>query len=136
MEGSGVDYPTIEIEGQQYTLKFSRGAMYLLDKQGVDFRRLGRELQMWLPRKEVPGSGQVHLSGLVDVIHACLAEQFPGVTAARFADMLLPIGLQGVDYQNRVGALAIAVIQALGKAWPPSQALPLQETAATQERPN
>jgi hypothetical protein len=129
MEGSGVDYPTIDIEGVQYTLKFSRGAMYRLDKAGVDFRALARQFEKWK-------TGFVHLSGLVDVIHACLAEQIPDISAAQLADMLLPISLQGTDYTDRVRVLAVAVSQALGKVWPPSQALPLQETAATAERPN
>ena len=35
MENTGVDYPTIELGGKMYTVKFTRGLLYQLDKQGI-----------------------------------------------------------------------------------------------------
>lgn len=37
MENTGVEFPTIELGGKTYTVKFSRGLLYQLDKQGIKF---------------------------------------------------------------------------------------------------
>ena len=37
INGTGVDYPTIELGGKTYTVKFSRGMLYRMHKQGVVF---------------------------------------------------------------------------------------------------
>ena len=34
---TGVDYPTIELGGKTYEVKFTRGLLYQLDKQGIKF---------------------------------------------------------------------------------------------------
>ncbi len=66
---TGVEYPTVELGGALYEVKFTRGVLYRLEKQGVMFN----------PQRKL-NAGQVtwHLqfSNIVDVLKECIG--FPG----------------------------------------------------------
>lgn len=120
--GSGVEYPTLVIGGVSYVVKFSRGALYRLDKAGFDLRQLGPQLQQWFPKKlddgtEIPGN--LRLSVLVDVLHSAIGDKFLG-SPEQLAEAL----------GENIAEAAIAVVQAIAKMKPSPQ--PSQETAANQ----
>jgi hypothetical protein len=128
MEGTGIEYPTIEIAGKRYTVKFSRGALYRLDKAGFDLRELGPSIQRWFPNGG--RDGNVRLSVLFDVLHSAIAEQLPtGMNAMELCELALPMDSPGEETQKRVVEIATAIIQALIKMAPPAQTR-LRETAA------
>ena len=104
--GTGVEYPTIELGGVNYTVKFSRGMLYRMGKQGVSFS------------PKFPGEGKVSMdfSQIVDLL--CLATGFPG-THEDMAELV---------YEKRNEAVA-ALMAAWGKAFPPPQTIPLREQA-------
>ena len=96
INGTGVDYPTIELGGKTYTVKFSRGMLYRMHKQGVVFApqvKAGQVLMQFAP--------------LVDVLH--LAIGFDG-THEELAELV---------YDKRNDAVS-ALMVAWGKAFPPT----------------
>ena len=105
INGTGVDYPTIELGGKTYTVKFSRGMLYRMGKLGVVFA----------PKLDA-GRITMDFAQIVDLAH--LATGFKG-THDELAELL---------YDKRNDALT-ALMAAWGKAFPPSQTIPLRETA-------
>ena len=120
--GSGVEYPTLQIDGKTYTVKFTRAAIYRLDKAGFDLRSLPTELKSWFPHKEgddeVPG--RVRFSVMIDILHAILGRELR-CTAEELAEMIDP---------TRTPEVATALILAMSKMQPPAVRQP-QATAAT-----
>ncbi len=100
---TGIDYPTIELGGKIYTVKFSRAILYRMGKAGI-------ELQ---PKPSpIPGMVQLGFSNLVDVLHA--ATGFEG-TPEQLAELV---------YEKRNEA-STAIFTAWGKAFPlPQQVAP------------
>jgi hypothetical protein len=129
--GSGIEYPTLIIEGRAYVVKFGRAAMYRLDKQGFDLRTLPTQINGWFPKldefgKEIPGS--VRYSVLIDVLHAAVGDQLR-CTTEELAEMVGP---------ERTPEVAMALIQSLSKMQPSAKPT-LQEPAAAMvsgEKPN
>lgn len=108
--GTGITYPTLELGGKTYTVKFSRGGMlYRLSKTGTNLADL---------------KGQKSFATLVDVLHAALFGQYQG-TSEELADLLLSEG--------KAMAAGEAVSEALKKAFPPTQ--PIAEAAAVEKLP-
>lgn len=137
MEGSGIVYPTVEIAGRKYTVRFSRVALYRLDRAGFDIRTLAGEIQRWLPRETTTGhrEGYVRLSVLFDVLHSAVSDQLPtGTTAEQLVEMALPHDMPPEEVPKKTAEYATAIILALGKMRPPTQSVPLQEPAAITER--
>lgn len=121
--GSGIEYPTLLIEGRPYVVKFGRAAMYRLDKQGFDLRTLPQQINAWFPRKnefgeEVPGS--VRYSVLIDVLHAAVGDQLR-CTTEELAEMVGP---------ERTPEVAMALIQSLSKMQPSARPTPQEPAAA------
>jgi|SRR5215831_4986972 len=125
MEGSGIQYPTIEIAGKTYTVKFSRAAFYRLGKAGFDLRQFA-------PLKD----GLIAFSILFDLLHAAIADQLPvKLETEELVDMALPIDMPHEAARKRLEEIGSIVREAFSKIAPPPQ-LPLRETAATlTERP-
>jgi hypothetical protein len=96
INGTGVDYPTLELGGKAYTVKFSRGILYRMGKLGVVFN----------PRV---ANNQVTMSftAVVDVMHAVIG--FEG-THEDLAELV---------YDKR-GDCVSALMVAWGKAFPPT----------------
>ncbi len=57
--GTGVQYPTIELNGRPYDVKFTRAALYRMEKAGISFRP-----QFGLGGK----TAQLPFSNIVDVL--------------------------------------------------------------------
>jgi len=96
--GTGVVYPTVELGGRIYVVKFTRGGiLYRLSKAGVDLAALGT----------------VHgFATIIDTLHAALFGQYVG-DAESLAELVL-----AEDKAEQVGE---AVSEALKKAFPPIQ---------------
>ncbi len=105
LNGTGVDYPTIELGGTKYTVKFSRGMLYRMGKQGVNFAPQFANNAVSMPFAQV-----------VDVLH--IATGFAG-THEELAELVF-------DKRNEA---VTALMSAWGKAFPPPQTLPLREQA-------
>lgn len=75
MNGSGVEYPKVELGGVTYEVKFTRGLIYRMDKAGISFtpRFLNQGKQV-----------QLSFSNLIDVLR--MAISFPG-TAEELAEL-------------------------------------------------
>lgn len=103
--GTGVEYPTIELGGQQYTVRFSRAMIYRMGKAGVSFA------------PKVDGQNiKMDFAQVVDVLH--LAIGFQG-TQDELAELV---------YDKRGEAITV-LLQAWGKAFPSPQPVKLQEPA-------
>jgi len=113
--GSPVEYPTVRIKGQDIPLKFSNGALYRLDKAGVDLQQIGADLK----------SGKVKISMIYDMLSACLVGT--GVWNQRYSGEELAEEISPKE-------AADAVIAALGKVPRPVE-VTLREPATTQARP-
>lgn len=97
---TGVEYPTIELAGVTFTLKFTRGAMlYRLSKSGTAIA-------------DMNARGTKTLSAVIDVLHAALFGQFNG-TPEELSDLVMNEG--------KMKEARTAVDIALGKVFPPSQ---------------
>jgi hypothetical protein len=103
--GTGVEYPTIELGGKVYTVKFSRKMLYRMGKQNVSFSPTFSS-----------GSVSMPFAQVVDVLH--LATEFPG-TQDDLAELVF-------DKRNEA---VTALMGAWGKAFPPAQTIPLREPA-------
>ena len=121
--GSGVEYPTLEIDGKVYTIKFSRASFYRLDKAGFDLKTLPNQFKEWFPRIEngVEIPGQARFSVVIDVLHAAISKEFRG-TAEDLAEVIDPERLASGEV---VTALTIAMLKMLPPPVKP------QATAAT-----
>lgn len=115
--GSGVDYPTLEIDGKTYTVKFSRAALYRLDKAGFDLRTLPDELRQWFPHKDEAGReipGRARLSVVIDILHAAISKEFHGT----------PEDLAEVTDPERTAEIVSALVLAMSKMQPPTKRAP------------
>ncbi len=120
--GSGIEYPSLLIEGRLYVVKFGRAALYRLDKQGFDLRTLPTQINAWFPRKDADGneiSGSVRYSVLIDVLHAAVGDQLR-CNPEELAEMVGP---------DRTAEVAMALVQSLSKMQPSARPTP-QEPAA------
>lgn len=68
-EMTGQEYPTIELGGKAYELKFTRGMIYRLDKMGIVFAPVIRQTG--------PNTTEttVKLSNLIDTLHVVIGFQ-------------------------------------------------------------
>ena len=62
---TGVDYPEIELGGQKYPIKFTRGTLYRLSKAGIHFNPVFAK-----------GGYSLDISNLIDTLHMVI--QFAG----------------------------------------------------------
>jgi hypothetical protein len=69
MENTGAEYPTIELGGTIYEVKFTRGLMYRLDKAGIQFAPK-------LSRTGGVVNSECSISTLMDTLHMAIG--FPG----------------------------------------------------------
>ena len=96
--GTGIEYPTIELGGKLYIVKFTRGGiMYRLSKAGVDITTLGTARGF---------------SSIIDMLHAALFGQYLG-DAESLAELVIN--------ENKTSVVSNAINEALGKAFPPTQ---------------
>jgi hypothetical protein len=108
---TGIEYPTIELGGKTYIVKFSRGILYRLGKAGVDIRTtrgLGDTINM-------------PFTQLVDAYHVVIA--FEG-THEELAELLF----------DKKGDALTKLILAVGKTLPAAP-IKLQEPAASEQIP-
>lgn len=119
--GSGVEYPKLTIDGREYEVKFSRAAIYRLDKSGFDLRLLAGEVRGWLPSSEngIETPGRVRYSVMIDILHAAVGDQLR-CTAEQLAELVGP---------ERTAEVAAAILGAMVKTKPSPQTQG-QETAA------
>lgn len=98
---SGIEYPTLELGGVTYTLKFTRGALlYNASKSGVDFGAIG-------PRS---------FAALVDGLCLILAGQFTG-TPQDMSNIIVACE----NPADKIKECRAALDAAWGKASPSSQ---------------
>ena len=98
INGTGVEYPTIELGGKVYTVRFTRGGiLYRLNKNGINLAELG---------------GARSFSTLIDVFHAALHGQYAG-TPEDLAELVVS--------EEKAQAVDTAVAEALKKVFPPTQ---------------
>lgn len=107
--GSGIEYPTIELGGKTYTVKFTGAAMWRMGKAGVAFRVTHTEDRQKL-------TTQFHNN--VDVLYACI--DFKG-TIDELADLAWP----------KRQEVANVLIKGWGNLLLPSAQVQIRETAAT-----
>lgn len=106
---TGGDFPTIELQGATFTLRFTRGGLlYRLSKSGTNIA-------------DMRAGGTKSFSAVVEVLHAALYGQFSG-TPDQLADIVMDGG------QEKIREARIAIDLALGKVFPSTLA-----TAATGE---
>lgn len=99
INGTGIEYPKIELGGKVYTVKFTRGGiLYRLNKNGTSLSDLG---------------GAKSFATLIDVFHAALHGQFKG-TAEELAELVVS--------EEKIATVDSVVAEALKKAFPPTQA--------------
>ena len=123
---TGIVYPSITIGGRAYTLKFSLGALFRLEEQGIDLGTLGAELRSWAAKKDAEGNvieqGRVKITMLCKLVAAAIGDQVT-LTPTQIADML-----EFSDLFEVVEKVSIA----LGKMRPPTKVVKLQEPEAPQ----
>jgi hypothetical protein len=125
-QGPPIVYPTLNVRGVDYRLKFSLGAVIALEDMGMTMPDLQNELNRWKPTTNEAGEvipGQVKPSILMKVIRACLPEEC-NISLRALADEFDP-----TDFPM----LITKVGEAFAKMRP--AAVKLQEPAAIQERP-
>ena len=93
---TGVDYPEIELGGEKYPVKFTRGTLYRLSKAGIAFNPTF-----------LKGGASVQLSNLIDTLH--LVIQYPG-TAEELTELVY-------DRRDEISGV---LIEAWGKVVLPS----------------
>jgi hypothetical protein len=95
---TGIDYPTITVDGETLTVRFSLRTQYLLSLAGVDIR------------KPVPASDPRYLSHRLQMFAACVSENFGSAKAPDALDWSGKIPLeQWVEVEQAMNA-------AMGKA--------------------
>lgn len=101
--GTGIIYPTIELEGKTYELKVTRGALlYRLSKAGVNIADIQR------------GDFRSY-SAVMDVLFAMIQDQ-----GSPFANAeMLAVHVQELG-SDKVREIGNAVRAAVGKAFPPA----------------
>ncbi len=107
--GTGVIYPTLELGGKIYTVKFTRGGiLYRLSKSGTNLADLRA------------GSNK-SFATLCDVLHAAIFPEFTG-DAEDLAELLMTEG--------KAGEAGLAISEALKKVFPPTPAAQAADQAA------
>lgn len=97
-EDTGIIYPTIELGGTTYTVKFTRGGLlYRLEKSGT---AIADCLNL------------ASFAKAIDLLHAALWGQFKG-TAEDLAEIVLNEG--------KIAAVSLVLTEALKKVSPPTQ---------------
>lgn len=97
--GTGITYPTIELGGKTYTVKFTRGGLlYRLSKQGVNLASL---------------NSVNRFATLVDILFAGLYGQYEG-TSEDLAELVLS--------ENKSANMDDVIAEALKKVTPSSSA--------------
>lgn len=117
--GSGIDFPTIELGGQHYIVKFSRASLYRMEKLGIKF-----EVKV-TPLPDQPGmvNRSMTFAQVVDMLLVAIG--FKG-TAEELAELVTPAKVQeGFE----------KIMDAWGKAFPSPQPIKLQEPAGQPEAP-
>ncbi len=110
--GTGIEYPTIELGGREYTVKFTRGGiLYRLNKNGANLSDLG---------------GSKSFATLVDVLHAALFGQFNGTTD-ELAELIVA--------EEKILAADHAVSEALKKVFPPTQSAAVAADSIAAKQP-
>lgn len=111
---SNIEFPKITLGGVEYVVKFTRGGMiYRMIKSGANFAELR------------PGHPKF-FSATVDALHAALFGQFTG-TSEDLADLMVT--------ENKVTECTAAILVAVGKVFPPTQAAPPVEDPKPLEAP-
>lgn len=109
----GIEFPTLDLGGKTYVVKFSGSALYRLEKLSVPVAF----------EKAENGGVQLKLKQMVDMLHPII--NFAG-THEDLADLVMPIKQQVFD----------ALLSALGKAFPPAaRPLKADETPAPPANP-
>ncbi len=113
LNGTGIQYPTLELGGVTYTVKFSRGGiLYRLSKSGTNLSDLRA------------GSGK-SFATVIDVLHAALFDQYMG-DAESLAELVMS--------EDKIALASEVVSEALKKVFPPTPvaAPPADQPAAVQ----
>jgi len=98
INGSGVDYPTLELGGKVYTVKFTRGGlMYRVSKNGGSLAEL---------------IGNTSFAAIFDILTAALHGQYTG-TAEQLADIAIE--------EDKLSEIREVLDKAIKKAFPPTQ---------------
>lgn len=104
---TGIEYPTIELAGKSYELKFTRGALlYRISQRGMSISMLRDPVK--------------RIAATFDILHAIIGDQFEGTP-----EDLASIAIDEDKLQDITESLKVA----LGKAFPSTQ--PAQATAVT-----
>lgn len=103
---TGIDYPTVEIQGRQCEVRITRGVLYRLSKAGFDLRSLPEIVAGWFPGSDGQ-HGNIRYDVMIDLAHAILAPQLPGKpTADEIAEMMVP-----EIYNSFVSAIVVALVK-------------------------
>lgn len=109
LSGSGIDFPTLELGGITYTIKFTRATiLYRLSRAGVSFTDLQKRDRRF--------------AALHDILFAAIQDQYEGTVES----------LVELIYAEGKGRLVdAAVAAAIKKVFPPTQ--PVPETAEVRQ---
>lgn len=106
--GSGIDYPKVTLAGVAHEVKFTRGALlYRLSKTGTDLAQLGTALNR----------NRLTFAQVIDLFAAAV-----GWEPTDAADAIMS--------ENKLAEVTTAVIEALGKAFPPTTPAPAAADSA------
>lgn len=112
--GTGIDYPTVELGGKTYTVKFTRGGLlYRLSKTGTNLA-------------DLTGTGK-RFSAVMDVLHAAFFGQYDG-TVEELAELVF-----SEEKMTEVGA---ALDEALKKVFPVPPTAATESAEASAPKPN
>ena len=109
--GSGLQFPTLDLGGKTYIVKFTRGGLlYRLNKAGANLGDLG---------------GPKSLAMYIDLLHAALWDQYDGAPD-QLADLIFS--------EDKMSLVGEVVNEALKKVFPPPTpaAAPADQPAAPQ----
>lgn len=110
--GTGIEYPTLELGGKKYTIKFTRGGfVYRLSKSGTDLESL------------VKGR---NFAAVMDVLFAALWGQFDG-SVEDLAELVL--------VESKTAEVGAIVRDAIKKVFPPTTKPDATAEEKTQEAP-
>jgi len=114
LNGTGIDYPTLELGGTKYTLKVTRGAMvFRLSDAGINLSELS--------------NGPRVVSTLIKVLHAAILDQYSG-TPEQLCELVLS--------EDKMKEAGEAVRAALGKVFPTTQIPAAAAAGETKPLPN
>ncbi len=117
MEKSNIEYPKLTLGGREYELKFTRGAMVF------------RAADAGLSFADLYGADQFkRVAAVIKALHAALkaGNQFDGDQNA-LADL--------IHEENKMGEATTAIMLALGKVFPPTQAAAAADANQPQATP-